>query len=204
MQSARRSWFANPTTWYIGASLLLLVVSVWFPVWTAQRTARVEGRADQIAGLLLEASSGFPTTITAAEVPIVLARFYALAGRDHVHLADLEGLDPPLPDTLISLRNKHYLFHFAESAPDARAIASPDSAPAYEAMAWPIESAGPGHSTFFHPDNAPRAFTRNLSMGYIGLGEDRPRPSRSHRRLGAMFEISRSYRNLDDERWMAY
>lgn len=199
----RRASFGNPANWWIAGGLAMLVASVWVPFLTAERTARVEGRADQIAGLLLDATRGFPTAIAADELPIVLARFYALTLRDRVHVADLEVQAEPLPETLLTLRNKHYLFYVAESAPEPQAIASRDAGPAYEVMAWPITNLGPGHSVFFHADNAPRAYTRNLTAGYVGT-DTPPVPATSHRRSGTLFEVARSYRNGDDERWIVY
>lgn len=181
----------------------MLAASVWVPFLTAERTARVEGRADRIAGLLLDALRGFPSAIGPDDLPVVMARFHALALRDAVHVTDLEVLPTPLPQTLLLLRNKHYLFYLAESVPDAQAIPSRDAIPNYEVLAWPLTGLGPGHSAFFHADNAPRAYTRNLTAGYEGTAKP-PTPATSHRRSGTSFEVARTYRNGDDERWIVF
>lgn len=204
MRTTRRLLFANPAGWYCWLGFGLLLASVATPLFTAERTARVEGRAEQIVGLLREATRGFPAQLAADDAPIVLARFHALAGRDAVLIGDLEPLEPALPNTLLTLRNKHYLFHVAESPLDARAVASPGARPAYEALAWPMEAVGPGHSVYFHPDDAPRAFSRNLSAGYFGTGSRRPAPGQCHRRASAVAEESRLYRSANDERWIVF
>lgn len=204
MRTERRLFFANPAGWYCWLGFGLLLASVATPLFTAERTARVEGRAEQIVGLLREATRGFPAPLGADDVPILLARFHALAGRDAVLIGDLEPLVPPLPQTLLTLRNKHYLFHVAESPLEARAVATPGAWPAYEALAWPMEAVGPGHSVYFHPDDAPRAFSRNLSAGYFGTGSRRPAPGQCHRRPSAVAEDSRLYRSANDERWIVF
>ena len=174
------------------------------PFLTAERTARIEARADQISGLLLEATRGQLGAILPGDLPNVQARFHALAARDDVPIGDLEVLEPALSGTLLTLQNKHYLFYLAASVPDADAVVSRDAVPAFEVMAWPIRSIGPGHSAFFQSDSAPRAYTRNLTVSYVGTAAARPFASNAHRRASSMFEISHSYRDQRDERWIVY
>ena len=188
---------------------MLLASTVWVPFQSAERTARVERRADQIAALLLEATaraSGVPVRggWDAATVEIVLAFFHALALRDNAFVNDLEVVDPPLPDSLLTLQNKHYVFQIAVSPPDPKETPSADAEPACEVTAWPLSTVGPGHSVFFYPENAPRAYTRNLAKGYTGLGDRRITPGRGHRRPAQTLELRNSYRGLDDERWIMY
>lgn len=204
MQTSRRSSLANPATWYIFAGILLLGASIWVPYLSAVRTARVESRADEISGLLLQATKGQIGAIGPDEVQNVLARFFALAEREQVLVGDLEVHDSPLSGTLLSLQNKHYLFYLAASVPDADAIVSRDSTPSFETMAWPIAGLGPGHSAFFQSDSAPRAYTRNLTVGYQGTADRRPYPSNAQRRTSSLFDVSHSYRDQRDERWIAY
>lgn len=205
MPIVRRSGLVNPANWYLIVGLALLTGSVWVPLLAAQRTARIEGRAEQIVALLAEAARDWPDALTRADLPIVLARFRALAARrGGPFVEDLELIEPPLPDTLLCLRNKHYLFHLAESPPDGKEIVGRDTVPAYEVMAWPESLVGPAHSAFFRADNALPAYTRNLGAGFVGTGKDRPVPSRSHMRQGATPESSLSYRSYDDERWIVY
>lgn len=129
--------------WYIFAGILLLGASIWVPYLSAVRTARVESRADEIAGLLLQATKGQIGAIGPDELQNVLARFFALAEREQVLVGDLEVHDSPLSGTLVSLQNKHYLFYLAASVPDADAIVSRDSTPSFETMAWPMRGPWP-------------------------------------------------------------
>ena len=205
MPIVRRRRSFNPATWYLIAGLALLGASVWMPLLAAQRTARIEGRAEQIVRLLAEAARDWPAGIAQSDLPVVLARFFALAARPGgPFVEDLELLDPPLPDTLLCLRNKHYVFHFAESPPDPREIVGRDTVPAYEVMAWPDSLIGPAHSAFFRADNGLCAYTRNLGSGFVGVEERRPRPGRSQVRPGTPFESTVSYRSHDDERWIVF
>lgn len=200
----RPSLLANPATWYLVLGLGVLSGTVWVPALSAQRTARIEHRAEEIVGHLLEATRQFPGGIQDEDAPVLLARFRALAARDQAFVADLEVVEPPLPQTLLTLRNRHYVFHVAESGADARAVVSPGSRAALEVMAWPLDVGGAAHTVFFAPEDAPRAYTRNLNAGYAGLGSHRPIPARSHRRLGATVDLPHAYRDLRDERWIVY
>jgi len=209
MEVSRRSRWCNPGAWLTALGLVLLASTVWVPFQSAERTARVERRADQIAALLLEATSrasdaNVGTYWDPATAEIVLAYFHALAMRDGAFVNDLEVLDQPLPNSLLTLQNKHYAFQIAVSPPDTRETPSADAEPAYEVTAWPLSAVGPGRSVFFYPENAPRAYTRNLAKGYSGLGDRRIAPGRGHRRPAQTLELRASYRGLDDERWIVY
>ncbi|MBX3464112.1 MAG: hypothetical protein KF830_13140 [Planctomycetes bacterium] len=204
MQKWRRRGIGTPAGWYTLLGVLLLAGSLQVPLLTAERTARVEQRAEQIAGLLLAATLDLRGPLDAWSAELALARFHQLALRDQVHVTDLEPVEPAPPDTLLALRNKHYAFHLAVSPPDPAAPAVRGGEPAYEAMAWPLEPGGPGHSAFLHADDAPRAYSRNLNAGYLGLAERRPRPGRSHRRATTGLEGRHFYRSLDDERWIVF
>lgn len=208
MQNWRRRGIGTPAGWYTLLGLALLGASLWVPFGTARRTARLEQRADEIAALLLAATATIPGPLDDADVPHVLACFFALALRDEVHIGDLERVDPPLPGTLLTLQNKHYAFHLAVSPPAANATVGRGTEPAYEAMAWPLEAIGPGHSAFFHADDAQRAYTRNLGAGnrapLQGLGGERPTPGHSHRRPTTAIDTRWFYRSFDDERWIHF
>lgn len=204
MQEWRPSRLGNPATWYTIVGVIMLGVSIWVPFLTAERTARVEQRAEQIAARLIEAVQSLPYGLDDTALEVALARFYALAARDGVFINDLEVLEPALPATLLTLQNKHYAFHLAISPPDPAAIVGSDAQPDYEVVAWPLSSVGPGHCVFFCPDNAARAYTRNLSAGYAGLGAHRPSPGRCHRRPAQGLQSMTSYRAIDDERWILY
>lgn len=203
MQRRRALAFVNPANYYLLAGLVVLGLSVYVPVLTAERTARLEERADGIANALLTATLDMPLGIEPADVPTVVARFYAIAARDGLFVADLEPLDPPLEDTLLTLQSKHYVYHLAVSPPEVPSTQR-KLLPAYEVVAWPLSLLGPARSVFFVPDDAPRAYTRNLAVGYQGLQGKRPQPGHSHRRSGQMFDRQENYRSRDDERWILY
>ncbi|MCA8964468.1 MAG: hypothetical protein H6838_17130 [Planctomycetes bacterium] len=203
MQRRRALAFVNPANYYLLAGLILLGVSMYVPVFTGERTARLEDRAAKIAALLLEATLERPEGIGADDLENVLGRFYALAVRDEAFLGDLTIVEPPLEGTLLTLRSKHYAFHLAVSPPEVPSTRR-DTLPAYEVVAWPLSAIGPAHSVFFVPDDAARAYTRNLSRGYYGLAERRPLPGHCHRRTGALFDDQHTYRSRDDERWITY
>lgn len=204
MQNWRRTHFGNPATWFLLLGVAMLGATLWVPWFTAERTARIERRADAIAELLLAAARDFDGAIDEADAQIVHARFLRLALRDQLHTADLEVHEPPLPGTVLTMVNKHYGFHLAVSPLEANVIAGRGTQPAREVMAWPLTSTGPGHCAFFHPDDAPRAYSRNLAAGYAGLGSRRPIPGRSHRRPHGLAEVTSYYRSFDDERWILY
>lgn len=192
----------NPATWYTAIGVGLLGVSLWLPWASASRTARVEERADAIADALLQAARGDALSGDAAALDRVLARFHALGEARAVFVADLERQEAPA-DTLLLLTNKHYAFQLAVSLLPQQEHAGRDAVPALEVVAWPLSRVGPGHCAFFHPENAPRAYTRNLAAGYAGTGGRRPLPGRCHRDASSPDSPSQ-YRSYDDERWLLY
>lgn len=205
MPFPRPGFWHNPVRWYLLGGTGLLGLSVWLPWFTAARTARVEMRAEHVGELLLEAVANQPLGLDAAAVEHVWARFQALALAHDAFLGDLERVEPPLPDTLLTLRSKHYAFHLAATPPEAGAPVGRDTVPALEVMAWPLEVVGPAHSVYLYAENAPRAYTRNLASGYHGLDNDRPPPGVGQRRVtGNFFDRARSYRAASDERWILY
>ena len=167
--------------WYLALGLLLLVASLWLPFATARRAMRVEARANDVARALMEAVGDTVDALDANDVDTVLARFFGLAARDGIYVEDLERVDPAWPGTLLSLRNKHYLFQLAESPPDPKESPGAETVPAYEVMAWPRRALGPANSVFFHPDNAVPAYTRNLAQGYADIA-----------RIGAILDYERA------------
>jgi hypothetical protein len=199
-----RDGFRDPATWYSMAGLALIAASLWLPWATAARTARVEMRADRLCELLHRAGRSLAPEAAPADVDHVWARFLALAQADGVFFADVERIDP-LEGTLLAFTNKHYAFQLAHTPLDGVPSEAPPRSHelALEALAWPRNAVGPGHAVYFQPDDAPRAYTRNLTNGYVGLGEDRPRPGAA-RRGRSPFDTTRSYRSASDERWILY
>lgn len=204
MRSSRRDGFVDPMLWYLVAGLVLLAASLWMPWFTAARTARAELRADRLSELLLRAVEGTAATGAEPDPEHVLAVFFALAAADGVFLADVERLAPPAPEIVLALINKHYAFQLAPSPIDPTATVGRGTTPSFEVTAWPLGVAGPGHSVYFQAEDAPRAYTRNLTCGFHGLGERRPPPGAGQRRDGGAFDTPSSYRSNSDERWMLY
>ena len=204
MQGSRRGGWIDPATWYLLAGVVLIGATLWLPWYTAARTARVELRADRIAELLLTATRGLPAPPTADDLESVLARFFALANADGVFLADLERVAAPAPEVLLALQNKHYAIQLALAPADPTATVGRDTVPALEVLAWPLGIAGPGHSVYYHAQDAPRAYTRNLGSGFHGWQERRPLPGAGQRRAVTTVDTPSYYRSANDERWIHY
>lgn len=200
----RRSRWANPAGWYTTIGLLLLAFSLWIPWLSASRTARIERRANGLAEALLDASSGFDLPLDEADLLSIQARFLALADSRGEHTKDLERVEPPPEGTLLCLTNKHYAFQLAESPPDVTQQPGRHTMAAVEVIAWPRSAIGPGHCAFFYPENAARAYTRNLRAKYSGFGEKRPKPGAPHRRPGLGSRRSSHYPGQDSERWLVF
>lgn len=201
MQQRLRSGAFNPANWYLTLGLGLLGATLWLPWWTAQRTARIERRADQISQQLLEAASDLLVPIDDTTVEFVFARLHAGAEAGDVLIADLERQEP-LHGALLTLRNKHYLFGLFPAEPEPNQRIGTGSVPALEAYAWPASQLGPGHSAFFAAEDAPRSFTRNLARDYHGAEVAPSRSSGQRPVRGA--DLGGSYRGLDDERWLLH
>lgn len=202
MLDERRLRWRNPATWYAAVGFVLIAITLWLPWFTASRTARVEHRADQLAELCLVAAGSMELPADDATLAHFFARWLRLADAAGVFTGDLEPL-PSEGDGIALFANKHYLFQLAGSPPPALATATPDLPAPLEVVAWPASAAGPGHSAFFHPAGAGRAFTRNLTRNYHGF-KLRPAPGCGHRRLGPSNESLLAYRGQDDERWTLY
>lgn len=202
MRPARWLWLRNPATWYVVFGLGMLGLSLLAPYGTANRTTRAEQRADAITRDLLAAALSAGPELTDAEIPILLARFQALAARDDLFVADLEMVEPPWPGTLVSLRNDHYCFHVAVSPPDPEQEVGRGTLPSYEAMAWPRTQLGPAHSAYMHAENTVCAYTRNLAKGYTE--QKPPHPGAGQRRPGGLYEWTKVYRGTDEQFWFAH
>ncbi|MBZ0150560.1 MAG: hypothetical protein K8J09_03440 [Planctomycetes bacterium] len=204
MQMWRSSLWTNPGAWYTLLGVGALVVSMWVPWWSADRTARIERRADEIAEVLLRVAEQCLEPITEADLATLFAQLSWQAACAGSFVADLELIEPPPDGVVMLLRNKHYAFQLAPSPLGANLIAGRDTVPAYEVTAWPLSGAGPGHTAYFHPEDGPRAYTRNLGAGFAGLGKDRPLPGACHRPRGSTIQTRYHYRATDDKRWILY
>ncbi|MCU0864676.1 MAG: hypothetical protein MUC36_12840 [Planctomycetes bacterium] len=203
MSEWRQSWYANPASWYTLLGLGLLFTTLYVPWLTAERTARVERRAEHLGSQLLRTVEELKLQLDAESVPLVMARWLMLAERDGEFHADLETIDSGVPGALLTARNKHYMFQLAESPPPAQFHAGPDGMPAYEVVVWPRDGNGPGHAAYFLPSNAPRAYSRNLSADYLGF-ERAPAPGSCHSTPNIGRQEQWHYRSVNDERWILY
>ena len=204
----RSRWRYNPAFWYVAAGFGLLAFSLWIPWLSASRTTRVEQRADNLAEALLHAARGFEPSddgqLDEARIQAVLARFYQFADSRGLRLNHIERVEPTPEGALLCLRNKHYAIQLTVSPPDATQRPGLHTVPALEVTAWPLRQVGPGHCAFFYPENAERAYTRNLRKGYAGLEDGRPLPGHCHRRPGLGSRRPSQYASGDDERWILY
>lgn len=204
MLEPRGAGWRNPGSWYLLGGLSLVALSLWMPWWTAARTARIELRADQLARLLLRAAAQPIPPALADEVDHVFARFLASAIAEGLVVGDLERHEPDTEGVLLLLTNKHYALQLAVSPPEATEVVGRDTVPALEVVAWPLRANGPAHSVYFHPENAPAAYTRNLSNSTVELGNKRPQPGACHRRRTGLFDSPSSYRSANDDRWIVF
>ncbi|MFK7740959.1 MAG: hypothetical protein AB8H80_11610 [Planctomycetota bacterium] len=213
MTEWRRTRFRNPAGWLVFVGVLLLAFSLWVPWLSASRTARTERRADRLAEVLLDATQGFEPPFDGFALEAILARFFLLAEQRGVRSKDIvraaaeaAAADGGAEDAgWLLLQNKHYAFRLGPSPASVRETPSREAVPAMEVLAWPLRRAGPGHATFFYPENARRAFTRNLRNGYAGLApESSPAAAAGHRRTGFTGHRQAIYPGNDNERWLTY
>jgi hypothetical protein len=196
-----RTW--NLGRWLFWCGLVLLGVTFWIPFATARRTARTEERAERITELLLlTASAAQPLDFTDPfTTNVMMARLLCLCRCRGVFCDDLEAVTPPAgTGDRFLLVNKHYVFQVARSPePHASPV---DAIPAVEVLAWPLESAGPGHAAFYCSELGEPAFSRNLLHGYVGLDPAyMAEPGVALRRKGGEFEGRWTYRGMDDDQW---
>ena len=204
MHGLRSSGWANPAGWLVLLGLLLLAFSLWIPWLSASRTTRIESRASGLAEALLEASHGFQPPLDAAALACIEGRFYAHASSRGEHTKDLERLPQPPNGALMVIVNKHYAFQLSLSPPAVDQKFGKHTTAALEVTAWPRSAIGPGHCAFFYPENATRAYTRNLRASYAGLDADRPLPGAPHRRPGLGSRRLSPYPGRDNERWLVF
>lgn len=205
MNEWRRSRFGNPAAWFAVLGAGLLAFSLWLPWLGASRTTRVEKRADGLAEALLEAARGFVSPLDEAERQAVMARFIREAACRGERVKDLERAEIPGDGIALCLINKHYAFQLAESPPQPKQRPGVKTIPAWEVIAWPLGSVGPGHSAFFYAENASRAYSRNLRSSYAGFASKRfPLPGAGHRRPGEAGKRPWQYPGNDNGRWIIY
>lgn len=205
MNEWRRTRFGNPAAWYTGIGILLLAFSLWIPWLSATRTARVETRGDRLANALLDATEGFLLPLDEADLQILLSRFYLTAASRGVRIKEVKRVEPAPDGSLLFLTNKHYCFQLSETPLDPQSRPGKNTVASLEVVAWPLNAASPGHCVYFYPQDASRAYSRNLRRGYRGIKKNyRPEPGACHRRPGGGGARRAQYPGIDDERWILY
>ena len=203
MGSRSRKRNFNPGNLIVLLAVGALGLSFWVPYGTADRTARVEERAGEIAALLLEAASDCqPLDLGSREVYSLLQARTAKAA----HSRGIPGssfVDPELPEEELDwgsflYRGKHYCFQVTLT-PEKR-LAGDLVAPV-EVYAWPATEVGPGHTVFFFSETEYPAFSRNLSSGFAGT-TNAPRPGLGLPHPDDPRDNPDWYRGTDDERWI--
>lgn len=193
----------SPMRWWSFAAALLLLGSMALILFTARRSARAEGRADLLARILLEQAQPLaPIDWTSEWQRMHLeARLFAAASAERVPVSEL--VDLPADDAPgFRFANKHYAITVRPSP--RRDADLPDDVGdlPLESLAWPRELVGPAKSVFFHPEDADRAYSRNLHSDYNdGSPQSRPQPGWLHRRQDAG-RRAWDYRAWDDERFL--
>jgi hypothetical protein len=192
----------GPMRWHLLAGVAACAVSVATPWLAASRAARVEARSGDLTTCLAEvlqasARHGEP------DCEHVFARTCALATARQVFANDLSPLPCDIAGSLL-LANKHYLFRANPVVADPSQSHPADAVPAHEVLAWPIDAQSAGHAMFFAAEDAPRAYTRNLSHGHQGAGSRMPMPGHGRRRTGHQLDLSHTYRSVGDDRWICF
>ena len=186
-------------------SVVGLGVSFWVPYGTAERTARVEGRAGDIAKVILATASAMqpidlqdPFTRAVLQARVVKAcDAWGLPASNF-----LQGDQPIEPFDWPSLvfRGRHYCFQVTVTPADRSAGAA---VPPVEVYAWPNNPVGPGHTVFFFPETGEPAFSRNLVANYAAFTRA-PRPGAGRHRPLNRESRPEAYRGYDEERWLRY
>jgi hypothetical protein len=169
---------------------------------TARRSARAESRGDDLAGLLLHEAQGIvPIDWTSSwQREHLTSRWFAAAWSQGVSVSELESSDT---DTAgFAFLNKHYAIAVRPSPRLEADVPTEDGDLPIEAVAWPRAEVGPAKSVFFHPEDADRAYSRNLQSDYcFDLAAQRPRPGVFHRKPESK-QRAWDYRAFDDERFL--
>lgn len=203
MGSRSRKRNFNPGNLLVGLAVGALGLSFWVPYGTADRTARVEERAGEIAALLLEAASD------CQPLDLTDDRLYTLLEARTVKAAHAQGIpsssfvDPDLPVEELDwgsflYRGKHYCYQVTVTPEDQL---QGDVVAPVEVYAWPATELGPGHTVFFFSETDYPAFSRNLSSGFAGT-ENAPKPGLGRPHPDDRRESRDWYRGTDDERWI--
>ncbi len=193
----------SPMTWWVLCGLFALGGTLGLILMTARRSARAESRGDELARLLLqEASTMAPLDWTSEWQRAHLeARLVAAAVSSGLLLNEFgERAADDSPG--FGFTNKHYAVVLRPSPRLELDVPEDEGDLPLEAVAFPRESVGPAKSIFFHPEDADRAYSRNLQSDYTDdAAERRPPPGTFHRRPDGK-RRAWDYRAFDDERFL--
>ena len=202
----RRHHNFNLANWLVGLGLLALVISFAIPYILAERTARLEQRAEEVAAVVLDAAVDLqPLDLTdpfdrALLEAWIVARLEVLGIKE-----DSFTLAPPLVlDDVLVFRGKHYEYLVTpgpQPMDDSERVAHNrgERILPFEVYAYPARSVSPAQTAFFFSEIDSSAFTRNLQNNYKGDGR-RPRRGNGVPRVDP--GIQGFYRGRDDERWL--
>ena len=193
----------SPMTYWVALGLFALGATSGLILMTARRSARAEARGDELARLLLqEAGPMAPIDWTSewqrAHLEARLVASALSSGLLLNEFAERTADDTPG----ISFTNKHYAIVLRPSPHVEVDVAEDEGDLPLEAVAFPREAVGPAKSIFFHPEDADRAYSRNLQSDYTDDAADRrPPPGMFHRRPDGK-RRAWDYRAFDDERFL--
>ncbi|MCA8944213.1 MAG: hypothetical protein KDB80_16730 [Planctomycetes bacterium] len=201
----------NLTNSLVWVGVGLVALSLIVPARSAERTARVETRAEEAARTLLAVAQEMePIDLDDLDAARRLeSRFRAACAEWHGHpesyLPHLHECPSELSDvSCMMFESKHYCLMLTRSPIPIDSGVQPDRYP-FEVYAWPLSLSPPGHTAFFVPEIGDPAFSRNKMRQYVGWKEDR----RGHRALPRpgcgipRNEVEEgAYRGRDDERWI--
>lgn len=193
----------SPMRWWATGAGALLFLSMALILYTARRSARAEGRADVLARILLEQATRLTPIDWNSEWQRahLEARLFAAAAAERASVTELvERAQDDSPG--FCFENKHYAFVVRPSPRLETDLPEDVGDLALECLAWPRAVVGPAKSVFFHPEDADRAYSRNLHSDYSDdSAAARPKPGFLHRRQDAA-RRSWNYRAWDDERFL--
>jgi hypothetical protein len=212
----------------LGNALLLVGVgvlgfSIWLPYLSAERTYRVEIRADRNCASLCQIVRSMPGL--SFHDPNVQEQILTRLQNDR-----LNPVEPPaaLAGKAFFFTSKHYVFMVTQTPPERlpEPIELPTIVPMsprpgsewrwpwrfqeestrlpFEIYAWPASLTGPARTAFFYPSDTTPKFCHNLDPTYLGF-ESFPQPGNARRKLDAgrgRPGVLKAYRGFDGARWL--
>lgn len=189
--------------WWALFATAVLLGSMALILFTARRSARAESRADQFARILLAEAQRMTPFDWNSEWQRMHLEALVVAAATAERVPVTEFGERPMEDTPgFCFVNKHYAFAVRPSPRRETDLPEDQGDVALESIAWPRAVVGPAKSVFFHPEDADRAYSRNLHSDYSDdVPTARPQPGWLHRRVDAKVRTW-DYRAWDDERYI--